>query len=61
MLTDPLKEGQGIELRMSQPFIIDTATEEHATRISTNYAQLCQTVIIDCKILIRKTSSFAKR
>jgi len=54
MKTGSLKEGKAIELRMGQPFmiVIDTAMEGDATRVSTNYAALCDTVIVGSRILI---------
>ena len=54
MLTGSLKEGKGIELRAGQPYMIvtDTAIEGDATRVSTNYAGLCDTVIVGSRILI---------
>lgn len=54
ILTGSLKEGKGIELRAGQPFmiVIDTAMEGDATRVSTNYAALCDTVMVGSRILI---------
>ena len=54
MLTGSLKEGKPVELRAGQTFmiVIDTAMEGDATRVSTNYSQLPDTVQVGSKILI---------
>ena len=54
MLTGSLKEGKPVELHKGQTFMIvtDTAMEGDATRVSTNYSQLPDTVEVGSKILI---------
>ena len=54
MLTGSLKEGKPVELQKGQVFMIvtDTAMEGDASRVSTNYAQLPETVQIGSIIQI---------
>ena len=54
MLTGSLKEGKPVELTAGQTYqiVIDPAIEGDATRVSTNYRELTETVTVGSKILI---------
>lgn len=54
MLTGSLKEGKPVELKAGQTYqiVIDSAIEGDATRVSTNYRELPETVQLGSKILI---------
>ena len=54
MLTGNLKEGKPVELTAGQKYqiVIDPAIEGDATRVSTNYAALTETVQVGSRILI---------
>ena len=54
MLTGSLKENKPVELTKGQRFqiVIDQAMDGDATRVSCNYNELCQTVMVGSKILI---------
>ena len=54
LLTGTLKESKPVELRAGQQYqiVIDSAIEGDATRVSTDYQQLCETVQLGSRILI---------
>ena len=54
MLTGNLKENKPVELTKGQRYqiVIDQAMDGDNTRVSTNYAELCQTVMVGSKIII---------
>lgn len=54
LLTGTLKEGKPVELRAGQAYqiVIDSAIEGDATRVATDYKELCETVQLGSRILI---------
>ena len=54
LLTGSLKEGKPVTLTAGQTYqiVIDPAIEGDATRVSTNYKELCDTVQLGSRILI---------
>jgi len=54
MITGSLKENKPVELHKGQTYqiVIDPAMEGDATRVSTNYRELTETVQVGSRILI---------